>query len=63
MRRSAAAAAWDVRDDRVLAPDQRRREALGGLVIQHTIPAVSADGVDQDDDRDREISDIPWVAT
>jgi hypothetical protein len=57
-----AAAAWDVRDDRARAPEERRLEALGGLVIQHTIPAVSGDGLDQDDDRDREISDIPWAA-
>jgi hypothetical protein len=48
-----AAAIGDVGDDRVLAPDQRRLEALGGLVIQHTIPAVSGDGLDQDDVRDR----------
>ena len=42
-----------VRDDGVLAPDERGLEALGRLVVQHPVPPVAGDVLGQDDDRRR----------
>ena len=45
----------DVGDDRVLAAEQGRLEALGGLVVEQPVPPVARHVLGQDDDGDRRL--------